>query len=59
MVRFPVSESNSLPALLEASGLRTAHEISAHDYRHVSLVTETKPRAPFQRESAERRAAKR
>lgn len=46
-MRFVVTQGDSLPALLEAGARRNEHEISAHDYRHVTLSEQT--RVPFQR----------
>jgi hypothetical protein len=46
-VRFAVPESDSMPALLAASGRRTEHEISAHNYRHVRIPDEPRPRSTF------------
>ncbi len=36
-MRFFVSEPDSLPALLAASAERTAHELDAHEYKHLRL----------------------
>ncbi len=43
--RFPTVQANSLAALLEEMARRTAHELSAHDYHHVSPAEEARHRA--------------
>ncbi len=43
---FQVTDQSSMDALTKASAARTAHEIEAHDYRHVPLTDEPR-RSPF------------
>lgn len=37
---FPVLDQRSMEALRAASAERTAHEIAAHEYRHIKLADE-------------------
>ncbi len=53
---FRVADQNSLDALRAASAERTAHEISEHDYHHITMseerpayVTPIKPAKAVQR----------
>ena len=38
---FQVLDQRSMDALREASAARSAHEVSSHDYHHVSVATQT------------------
>jgi hypothetical protein len=42
---FTVADQTSMQSLLNASALRTAHEVSTHNYTHVQL--EENRRSPY------------